>query len=60
MPRKIIKDEVEDISSSKIFKGQEVISDGTREVEGKTYRHIRIADGTTYDLTEEEYLTEVE
>lgn len=39
----------------KTFHGQEVISDGHREVEGKKYRHVKIADGSTYDLSEDEY-----
>jgi hypothetical protein len=39
----------------KTFTGQTVISDGFREVNGKEFRHIKIADGSTYDLTEKEY-----
>lgn len=35
--------------------GQEVISDGYRTVNDKEYRHIRLADGSYMDLTEEEY-----
>lgn len=37
------------------YKGKIVTYDGMRTVNEKQYRHIRTADGATYDLTEEEY-----
>ena len=44
---------------NKHFKGQEIISDTIREVNGKFYKHISIGDGSSYDLTDEEYLLEI-
>ena len=40
---------------TKFFEGKEVISEGTRTVNDKPYHVIRLADGSTYDLTYEEY-----
>lgn len=45
--------------AAKSFKGQSVISDGFREVNGKNYHHIRLADGSSLDLSEEEYVAQV-
>jgi len=41
------------------FNGKEIVSDGIREVNGKEYHHIRLADGSTQDLTDEEYTLQV-
>lgn len=38
-----------------IFNGQVIISDGVRMVEGKEVRHVKLADGTEVDLSDEEY-----
>lgn len=43
----------------KKYRGQVLISDGMRTVNDKEYHFIRIADGSTYDLTDEEYENEV-
>lgn len=43
----------------KMFDGQEVLSEGTREVNGITYRTIRTMNGSMFDLTEEQYALEV-
>lgn len=37
------------------YRGQTVISDGMREVNGKEYHHIRLADGSTTDVPDDEY-----
>ena len=37
------------------FNGKRIISDGVREVEGKEVKHVRLEDGTSFDLTDEEY-----
>jgi hypothetical protein len=47
-----IKD-VEEVS--KTYLGQTVISEDIRNVNGKDYHVIRVTDGSTYDLTDEEY-----
>lgn len=41
------------------YRGQEVVSNGSRIVNGKEWRHIRTIDGTEYDLTESEYKDEI-
>lgn len=41
------------------FHGQVVIADGERTVENQTFHHIKIEDGSEYDLTDAEYATEV-
>lgn len=51
--------EIADVVPKKMFGKLEVISDGFREVNDKQYRHIRVADGSEYDLTEEEYADKV-
>lgn len=43
----------------KFYEGKVVISDGTREVNGITYHAIRLEDGSTYDLTAEDYKMKV-
>lgn len=47
------------VRKQKTFNGQEIISDGIREVNGRKFHAIRIADGTSYDLTGDEYLAKV-
>ena len=41
------------------YRGQKVVSVGSREVNGKFYKHIRVGDGSTYDLTDKEFELEV-
>lgn len=48
-----------DVLPPKSFEGKEIVSDVTRDVNGKTYHHIRLLDGTTQDLTDEEYASKV-
>jgi hypothetical protein len=48
-----------EVVTPKTYNGQIIISENPREVEGRTYRHIRIADGSEYDLTDEQYEREV-
>lgn len=43
----------------KFFNGQVVVKDGFREVNGHTWRHISIGDGTEYDLSEADYQDQV-
>lgn len=43
----------------KRFRGQIVVSEGMREVNGAEFHNIRIADGSSYDLNEVEYEAEV-
>lgn len=38
-----------------IFEGKQVISDTIREINGKEYHTIRLSDGSSQDLTQEEY-----
>lgn len=45
--------------SKKVYAGKAVLSDTFRSVEGKSYHHIKLEDGTTYDLTNEEYAEQV-
>lgn len=45
--------------SKKVYAGKAVLSDTFRSVEGKSYHHIKLEDGTTYDLTNEEYAVQV-
>lgn len=42
-----------------VYNGQEVVSNGIREVNGIEYHSLRLADGTTTDVTDEEYETMV-
>lgn len=37
------------------YMGKEVVTDTTREVEGITYHHVRLEDGSASDLTDSEY-----
>lgn len=46
-------------STVKTYEGKEVISDGFREVNGRDFHHIKLSDGSSYDLTEEEYALKV-
>lgn len=48
-----------DAAAEKRFNGQVVIVDGSRTIEDKEYHHIRIEDGTEYDLTDAEYAEQV-
>jgi hypothetical protein len=43
----------------KMYAGKKVISDSTREVEGKVFHSIKLEDGTAHDLTPEEYAAKV-
>lgn len=43
----------------KRYRGQIVITDGFRDTDGGKVHHIRIADGSTYDLSDKDYLLEV-
>ncbi len=43
----------------KTLEGKEVISDTTRTVNEKKYHHVRLLDGSTQDLTDEEYALKV-
>jgi len=43
----------------RMYRGQEVISIGTRELNDKTYHTVRLADGSTEDLTDEQFALEV-
>ena len=45
--------------TAKTYMGKEVISEGTRMLNGKEYITIRLSDGSTYDLTSEEYELQV-
>lgn len=48
-----------DGSPVKKYMGKEVLAEGEREVNGKKYIHIRLIDGSTHDLTEEDYKLQV-
>lgn len=39
----------------KTLEGKEIISETSRLVNDKRYHHLRLVDGTTQDLTDEEY-----
>ena len=56
-PEEVVVPEEEVIftPSYKIFEGKQIISEGTRTVNDKKYNVIRLIDGSTYDLTDEEY-----
>lgn len=41
------------------YRGQVVIDESIRTVGVQSFRHIRCADGVSYDLTEQEYRTQV-
>lgn len=41
------------------YRGQLVLSESERTVGAQTFKHIRIADGSEYDMTDREYATEV-
>ncbi len=43
----------------KKYMGKNIISESTREVNGKEYIYIRLEDGTTHDLTEDDYKLQV-
>lgn len=43
----------------KTYNGQEVISDGYRIVDDRKIRHIRVVDGSAYDLSEDDYQKDV-
>lgn len=43
------------VPTQKSYLGQVVVSDTTRTVNGIDYHHVRIADGSEYDLNEEDY-----
>lgn len=58
-PLEIPEEETTEGVFTKFYAGQEVISEGTRTVNGKDYKHIRLLDGSTYDLTSEEYALQV-
>lgn len=56
--------EVPDLSGTshvkvRTYMGKPIISEDTREVNGKTYNVVRLEDGSTHDLTVEEYEREV-
>lgn len=44
-----------DAPKVKMFEGKQVISDTNREVNGKSYHTVRLEDGSSQDLTDEEY-----
>lgn len=44
---------------TKTYAGKTIVSDTFRQVEGKSYHHLRLEDGSTYDLTDEEYQNQV-
>lgn len=46
-------------TSPKTLDGKEIISDVSREVNEKTYHHVKLLDGSTQDLTDEEYKAKV-
>lgn len=52
-------DETADVEKKKLYMGKEVISDTTREVNGVTYHVLRLEDGSTHDLTVEDYATHI-
>lgn len=39
----------------KMYMKQAIVSESPRDINGITYRHIRIADGSEYDLTDTDY-----
>lgn len=43
----------------RMYRGQQVISTGHRELNDKTYHTVRLADGSTEDLTSEEFAAQV-
>lgn len=45
--------------ASKIYAGKKIISESFRLVNEKQYRHIKLEDGSTYDLTEGDYQANV-
>lgn len=52
------KNELND-SIKKQYQGKEIITEGNREVNGKVFINIRLIDGSTHDLTSEEYSLQV-
>lgn len=43
----------------RLYRGSVILSEEPRTVGAQTFRHIKTAEGHDYDLTEEEYKTEV-
>lgn len=52
-PDNVVVDETTE--DPRYYQGKQVISDGFREVNGITYHHIRLADGSENDMTDDEY-----
>lgn len=50
---------VSPVEVSKTYMKQVIISEAPRDINGITYHHIRIADGSEYDLTDTDYKTYV-
>lgn len=46
---------VESVAPVRVYNGRVIISESTRELEGKEYHVVRFEDGTTEDLTSEQY-----
>jgi len=46
-------------TSKLTYMGKNVIGGGVREVNGVKYNHLTLEDGTTHDLTNEEYVAKV-
>lgn len=44
---------------TKVYAGKTIVSDTFRQVEGKSYHHVTLVDGSSYDLTNEEYIAQV-
>lgn len=49
----------EDTGSEKTYMGKKIISENNRELNDKTYIEIRLEDGSTHDLTSDQYEAEV-
>lgn len=43
----------------KQYRGRDIVSESNRTVSGRTFKHVRLSDGSECDLTEQEYQTEV-
>lgn len=49
------EDKLTAIPKVKILEGKKIIAEYPRTINEKTYHHVRLEDGTTQDLTDEEY-----
>lgn len=59
VPSPVVEPEVISDEPRNRYNGQIVISDGFRHVNGNRFHHIKLEDGSEYDLGEIDYITKV-